>query len=114
MKFNMKPKNSVIGGCYFNIRKVMYVQLRAGDSNIQVILRREKRMRGIKEEDARDENHLSKLEVSPITRANKSKKEEMNSDDTLRQIRQTIKRKANRSKKKTRQTQKKSKTLHPL
>ena len=37
-------------------------------------------MQGIKEEDARDENHLSKLEVSPITRANKSEKEGMNSD----------------------------------
>ena len=77
-------------------------------------LRREERMQGIKEEDARDENHLSKLEISPITRANKSEKAEMNSDDTLRQIRQIIKRKAKRSKKKSRQTRKKSKTLHPL
>ena len=76
-------------------------------------LRREKRMQGIKEEDARDENHLSKLEVSPITRANKSEKEEMNSDDTLRQIRQIIKRKAKRSKKKTGQTQKKIKNITP-
>ena len=76
-------------------------------------LRREKRMQGIKEEDARDENHLSKLEVSPITRANKSKKEEMNSDDTLQQIRQIIKRKAKKSKKKTIQTQKKIKNITP-
>ena len=70
-------------------------------------------MQVIKEEDARDENYLSKLEVSPITRANKSEKEELNSDDTLRQIRQIIKRKAKRSKKKTRQTQKKIKNITP-
>ena len=68
----------------------------------------------IKVEDTRDENHLDKLEVSLITCANKSEKEERNSDDTLRQIRQIIKRKVKRSKKKTRQTQNKIKTLHPL
>ena len=72
------------------------------------LLRPEIRMQGIKEEDARDGNHLSKLEVSSITCANKSKKEETNSDDTLQQIRQIIKRKAKRSKKKTIQTQKKN------
>ena len=70
-------------------------------------------MQGIKEEDTRDKNNPSKLEVSPITHATKSEKEEMNSDDTLRQIRQIIKRKAKRSKKKTRQTQKKIKNITP-
>ena len=77
-------------------------------------LKREKMMQGIKEEDTRYENHLNKLEVSLITRANKSEKEERNSDNTLRQIRHMIKRQVKRSKKKTRQTQKKPKTLHPL
>jgi len=76
-------------------------------------LRREKRMQVIKEEDARDENYLSKLEVSPITRANKSEKEELNSDDTLRRIRKIIRRKARRLKKKTRQSQRKIKNITP-
>ena len=56
---------------------------------------------------------IMEVQSSCITRANKSEKEEMNSDDTLRQIRQIIQRKAKRSKKKTRQTQKKIKNITP-
>ena len=65
-------------------------------------LRHEKIMQEIKEEDTRDENHWNKLEVGLITRADKSEKEERSSDDTLWQIRQTIKRKVKISKKETR------------
>ena len=76
-------------------------------------LRHAKRLQNIKEEDARYDKHLNKLEVGLTTRANKSEKEEINSDDMLRQIRQLFKRKVKIQKKKTRQTQNKIKNITP-
>ena len=76
-------------------------------------LRHEKILREIKEEDAIDDKHQNKLELSLGTQANMSDKEERNSEDILRQIKQILKRKEKISKKKTRQSQNKIKNIAP-
>ena len=76
-------------------------------------LRHEKILREIKEEDAIDDKHQNKLELSLGTQANMSDKEERNSEDILRQIKQILNRKVKISKKKKRQFQNKIKNITP-
>ena len=76
-------------------------------------MRHEKILQETKEEDAIGDKHHKKLERSLRTQADISDKEEGNGEDTLRQIKQMLKRKVKRPKKKTRQSQNKIKNITP-
>ena len=76
-------------------------------------MRHIKRLQTIKEDDARGDKYQNKHEGSQSSHTNKSEKEDGNSDDILRKIEHTFKRKVNILKKKKRQTQSKIVKIRP-